>query len=169
MANSFYFINIIRFILLVLVQVMVFNRLNFYGFINPMVYILFLYWFPIKENKAQFIIISFLLGFFIDLFSDSMAINTVATVSIAYLRPALMRFCFGVNYEFQNFKITSTTKLQQITFLSLLILIHHIIFFSLEIFNFSYLLVILKKVIATSLITWLICILVSSLFSVKKK
>ncbi len=169
MANSFYFINIIRFTLLVLLQVMVFNRLNFYGFINPMVYILFLYWFPIKENKSPFIIISFLLGFFIDFLSDSMAINTVATVSIAYLRPALMRFCFGVNYEFQNFKITSTAKLQQLTFLSLLILIHHIIFFSLEIFNLSYLLVILKKVIATSLATWLICLLVSSLFSVKKK
>jgi len=169
MTNNFYLINTIRFVLLVLVQVLVFNRLNFYGFINPMVYILFLYWFPVKENKIPFIISSFLLGFFIDLFSDSMAINTAATVSIAYLRPALMRFCFGVNYEFQNFKITSTTRLQQITFLSLLILIHHIIFFSLEIFNLTYLLVILKKVLATSLVSWLFCLLFSSLFSVKRK
>lgn len=169
MVNSFYFINIIRFILLVLLQVLVFNNLNFYGYINPMIYILFLYWFPVKENNTPFIITCFLLGFFIDFFSDSMAIHTAATISIAYLRPAIMRFCFGVNYEFQNFKIASTNRLQQITFLALLILIHHIIFFSLEIFNLTYLLVILKKVLATSLVTWLICLLVSSLFSVKKK
>jgi len=134
-----------------------------------MIYILFLYWFPVKENKTPFIIICFVLGLVVDFFSDSMAIHTAATVSIAYFRPALMRFCFGVNYEFQNFKIVGTTRLQQITFLALLIIIHHIIFFSLEIFNLTYLLVILKKVLVTSLVTWTICLLISSLFSVKKK
>lgn len=168
MGNNYYFINVVRFILLVLVQVLVFNKLNFFGSINPMVYVIFLYWYPIKENRAYFLIMSFLLGLFIDLFSDTMALNAAAMVTIAYLRPAIMRFCFGVNYEFQSFKLSNTTNVQQITFLALLILIHHIIFFSLEIFSFSNLLLILRKILTTGFATFIVCLLFRTLFSVKK-
>lgn len=169
MISNSYFINIFRFVLLILVQVLIFNNLNFFGYINPMVYILFLYWYPIKEKRALFILLSFLLGLMVDWFSDTMAIHAAATVTIAYLRPTIMRFCFGVNYEFQNFKLTNTTKAQQITFLALLIIIHHLIFFTLEIFSFENTLLILKKVFSISLATLLLCLLLSSLFSVNKE
>jgi len=168
MISNHYFINVIRFALLVLVQVLVFNRLNFFGFINPMVYILFLYWYPIKQNRAAFIGLSFLLGLSIDFFSDTMAINAASTVTIAYLRPAIMRFVFGVNYEFQGFKLGSATYVQQFTFLTLLIVVHHLVFFTLEIFSFANLLLILKKAVSISLASLLLCLLFSSLFSVRK-
>jgi rod shape-determining protein MreD len=169
MISSSYFINVVRFTLLVLVQVLVFNRLNFFGFINPMVYILFLYWYPIKENRAVFIGLSFLLGFFIDFLSDTMAIHAASTVTIAYLRPAIMRFVFGVNYEFQSFRLGNATKAQQITFLALLIIVHHMVFFALEIFSLANILLILKKVLAIGLSTLVLCLLFSSLFSVRKE
>lgn len=168
MRNS-YFINALRFILLVMVQVLVFNQMNFLGFINPMVYILFLFWYPIKENRMLFIGLGFLLGFVIDLFSDTLALHSAATVTIAYLRPAVMRFVFGVNYEFQSFRLSNTTRAQQFTFLALLILVHHTIFFTLEIFSLSNLLLILKKVVFTSLGTIILCLLLSSLFSPSKE
>ena len=169
MISNSYFINILRFVLLILVQVLIFNNLNFFGYINPMVYILFLYWYPIKEKRSLFILLSFLLGLMVDWFSDTMAIHAAATVTIAYLRPVIMRFCFGVNYEFQNFKLTNTTKAQQITFLALLIIVHHLIFFTLEIFSFENTLLILKKVFSISMATIIICLLLSSLFSVSKE
>ncbi|NAS12827.1 rod shape-determining protein MreD [Poritiphilus flavus] len=169
MTNSYYFINVIRFTLLVLVQVLVFNRLNFFGFINPMVYILFLYWYPIKENRPVFLGIGFLLGLAIDFFSDTMALHAASTVTIAYLRPTIMRFVFGVNYEFQSFKLSNTTRAQQITFLALLVVAHHIIFFSLEIFSLSNLLLILKKVLFTGSATLVLCLLFGSLFSVSRE
>ncbi|MBT8297443.1 MAG: rod shape-determining protein MreD [Maribacter sp.] len=168
MTSSF-FINIIRFILLVLVQVLVFNRLNFFGFINPMVYILFLYWYPIKENRAAFIGLSFLLGLSIDFFSDTMALHSAATITIAYLRPVIMRFVFGINYEFQSFKLSNTTRAQQFTFLALLILVHHLVYFSLEIFSYANLLLIIKKVLAIGSASLILCLLFGSLFSVNKE
>ncbi len=167
--NNNYFVNIIRFVLLILVQVLVFNRLNFFGFINPMVYILFLYWFPIKENRAAFIGLSFLLGLFIDLFSDTMAIHAASTVTIAYIRPAIMRFVFGVNIEFQSFRLSNTTRAQQFTFLALLIIVHHAVFFTLEIFSFANILLILKKVVAIGAASIILCLLFNSLFSAKKE
>lgn len=167
-SNSF-FINLLRFALLVLVQVLVFNRLNFFGFINPFIYILFIYWYPIKENRTNFLIISFLLGFFIDIFSDTLAINAAATVTIAYFRPVLMRFVFGVNYEFQSFKLNSSTKAQQITFLTLLIVIHHITYFTLEIFSFANSMLILQNTLMIGLASLILCLLFISLFNTKKE
>lgn len=167
--NSAIFINILRFVLLVLTQVLIFNTLNFLGFINPLVYVIFFYWYPIKNNRAIFMLTAFLLGFIIDVFSDTLALNAVASLTVAYARPVIMRFCFGVNYEFQNFSFKHTTKIQRITFLALLILIHHLIFFSLEILSIAHILLILKKVLATGSVTLVLCTLFSSLFSPKSE
>ncbi|WP_313790811.1 rod shape-determining protein MreD [Flagellimonas sediminis] len=139
------------------------------GFINPMVYVIFFYWYPIKGNRALFMIIAFLLGFIIDIFSDTMALNALASLTIAYARPVLMRFCFGVNYEFQNFSFKNTTNIQRVTLLALMVLIHHLIFFSLEILSIAHILLILKKVFATGIVTLILCTLFSSLFSPKSE
>ncbi|MDC6385000.1 rod shape-determining protein MreD [Flagellimonas taeanensis] len=167
--NSTIVLNIFRFVLLVLVQVLIFNTLNFMGFINPMVYVIFFYWYPLKSNRALFMLVSFLLGFIIDIFSDTLALNAIASLTVAYARPVVMRFCFGVNYEFQNFSFKNTTKIQRVTFLALLILIHHLIFFSLEILSIAHFLLILKKVFATGVVTLILCTLFSSLFSPKSE
>ena len=169
MISNNYFVNIARVALLVLVQVLVFNRLNFFGFINPMVYIMFLYWYPIKENRAIFIGLSFLLGISIDFFSDTMAIHAASTVTIAYFRPAIMRFVFGVNYEFQSFKLGNATRVQQFTFLALLIIVHHAVFFTMEIFSLANIMLILKKVVSIGLATLVLCLLFGSLFSTRKE
>jgi hypothetical protein len=134
-----------------------------------MVYILFLYWYPIKENRAAFIGLSFLLGLSIDFFSDTMALHSAATITIAYLRPTIMRFVFGINYEFQSFKLSNTTRAQQFTFLALLILVHHLVYFSLEIFSFANLFLIVKKVLSIGIASIVLCLLFSSLFSVNKE
>ncbi|MBT8280276.1 MAG: rod shape-determining protein MreD [Muriicola sp.] len=169
MTNNLYLKNGLRFVLLILAQVLVFNRLNFLGFINPMIYLLFLYWYPIKQRQSVFIIISFLLGFIIDIFSDTLAFHTVACTTMAFFRPAIMRFVFGVNFEFQSFKLSNTTKAQQIAFLAFLIIGHHTIFFLLEIFSFSHLLLLLKKTVSTSAGTLVLSILIISLFSAEKE
>lgn len=169
MINSTFFLNVLRFVLLVLIQVLVFNRLNFFGYINPLIYILFLYWYPIKQNRATFIVVCFLLGLCVDVFSDTLAINAASTVTIAYLRPTIMRFVFGVNYEFQSFKLNNSTKAQQFTFLALLIIIHHFVYFTLEIFSFSNSLLILQKTVTVGIATLILGTLFSSLFSSKKE
>lgn len=154
---------IVRFLALLFAQFLIFNRMDFMGFINPMVYLLFLYWFPIKERPAALLLWSFGLGLLIDLFSDTMAIHSAALLTAAFFRPAIMRFCFGVNYEFQSFKLSQTTKAQKITYLGLLIVVHHIVFFSLEAFGWSHFFSISKKVLATALATLVICLLLISL------
>ncbi|WP_435623510.1 rod shape-determining protein MreD [Flagellimonas sp.] len=153
--------------MLVLTQVLIFNTLNFLDSINPMVYVIFLYWYPIKGNRAVFLLTAFLLGLIVDVFSDTLALHAFATLTSAFIRPLIMRFCFGVNYEFQNFSFKNTTKVQRLTFLGLLVLAHHLVFFFLEILSLSHILLILKKFLTTSLVTFFLCAMFSSLFSPK--
>ena len=66
--NSALFINTIRFIALVLLQVLVCNQLNFMGSLNPYVYVLFVLLYPIGSNRMGFIFLAFSLGLILDLF-----------------------------------------------------------------------------------------------------
>ena len=169
MRSNPLFLNGLRFLLLVLAQVLLFNHLNFFGNINPLVYVLFFYWFPLRQNRAAFILIGFFLGFVIDIFSDTLALHTIAAVTLAYLRPVLMRFCFGANFDFQGFTFKNSTRLQRVTFLLLLIVIQHTVFFSLEILSISHFLLILKKILFTSVFTFVISVLLSSLFAIENE
>jgi len=161
--------NIARFITLILAQVLVFNNINFLGYINPYIYILFIMLFPIKNNRLLFLSLSFLLGLTVDLFSDSGGVHAAACVTIAYIRPVLLKFSFGMIYEHQTIKFSSTDFGQRLTYYSIIIFIHHLILFSLEIFNSSKIILILKKSLFSSIFTLILCLLITILFSKKPK
>ena len=161
--------NIVRFISLVLIQVLVLNHINFLGYINPYIYILFIILFPIKNNRLLFIFFAFLLGLTVDLFSDSGGIHAAACVTIAYIRPVILKFSFGAIYEHQTIKFSSTEFGQRLTYFLIIILVHHLILFSLEIFNSSKIILILKKSLFSSIFTLILCLLITILFSKKPK
>lgn len=167
--NSIATTHIIRFIVLVLIQALVLNNINFLGFINPYIYILFIILYPIKNNRLLFIFLSFLLGLTVDLFLDSGGVHAAACVTIAYARPVILKSVFGAIYDHQTIKFSSTDFGQRITYFSIIILIHHLILFSLEIFNTSKIILILKKSLFSSIFTILLCILITILFSRKNK
>ncbi|NNF81959.1 MAG: rod shape-determining protein MreD, partial [Flavobacteriaceae bacterium] len=112
--------NIIRFILLVLIQVLVLNNINFLGYINPYIYILFILLYPIQNNRLLFIFLSFLLGLFVDIFLDSGGVHAAASVFIAYFRPLFLKFAFGMSYEHQTVKIGHSEIGPRITYISLM-------------------------------------------------
>lgn len=167
--NSIATTHIIRFIVLVLIQALVLNNINFLGFINPYIYILFIILYPIKNNRLLFIFLSFLLGLTVDLFLDSGGVHAAACVTIAYARPVILKSVFGAIYDHQTIKFSSTEFGQRITYFSIITLIHHLILFSLEIFNTSKIILILKKSLFSSIFTILLCILITILFSRKNK
>ncbi|WP_347922776.1 rod shape-determining protein MreD [Pontimicrobium sp. SW4] len=161
--------NIARFIALVLVQVLVLNHINFLEYINPYLYILFIILFPIKNNRMLFIFLAFLIGLTVDLFTDSGGIHAAASVTIAYIRPVVLKFSFGAVYEHQTIKFSNTDLVQRLTYFLIIILIHHLFLFGLEIFNASKIILILKKTLFSSIFTLILCLLITILFSRKTK
>ncbi|WP_299119505.1 rod shape-determining protein MreD [uncultured Winogradskyella sp.] len=161
--------NIIRFITLLLVQVIICNNINFLGYINPYIYIIFIFLFPIRENRLVFLLVSFLLGMLIDMFSDSGGVHAAAAVSLAYARPILLKTSFGMLYEHQSIKFSNTEIGSLITYISFGTVLHHFILFSLEIFNISNILSILQKTLFSSIFTIILSILIIILFSRNQK
>ena len=155
-------------ILLVLLQVLIMNNVLFLGYINPLVYILFIFVFPIKENKNTLLLFSFFLGLLIDFFSNSGGSNAAAIVLIAYIRLPILRLIQNnIEFDFLLFTIKKLNLIQIIIYIFSLVFIHHLILFYFEYYtlkNFGY---ILLKVLYTSFLSSFIIGLAVSLF-VKK-
>ncbi|MBU2927458.1 rod shape-determining protein MreD [Winogradskyella psychrotolerans] len=167
--NSVAGINSVRFILLLLLQVVICNHIDFLGYINPYIYIIFIFLFPIREERLVLLLISFLLGMLVDMFSDSGGVHAAAAVSLAYARPVLLKSSFGMLYEHQSIKFSTTDIGSLIAYISLGTVIHHFILFSLEIFNISNILLVLKKTLFSSIFTTLLSVLIIILFSRNRK
>jgi len=159
----------LRFIALLLVQVVVCNNINFLGYINPYIYIVFIFLFPIRDSRIVLLLISFLLGMLVDMFSDSGGVHAAAAVTLAYARPLLLKMSFGMLYEHQSVKFSNTDIGSLITYVGLGTLLHHFILFSLEVFNISNILLILKKTLFSGIFTIILSILIIVLFSRNKK
>jgi rod shape-determining protein MreD len=161
--------HIVRFITLLLAQVIICNQINFLGYINPYIYIIFIFLFPIRDNRLTLLLISFLLGMLVDMFSDSGGVHAAASLCLAYARPVLLKSSFGMLYEHQSIKFSTTEIGSLITYITFGTLLHHLILFSLEIFNISNILLILKKTLFSSVFSIILCVLIIILFSRNRK
>ena len=149
------FKNIILAIMLILTQCLFLNNINFLGSINPFLYIFFIAYFPLKNNRTLFIICAFFYGFIIDVFSDTHAIHAAATLTISYIRPNLLKLFFGMAYEHQVVKFNSIELKQNLFYIFSIIFIHHLILFGLEIFDISKIISIIKNTFKSAIFTFI--------------
>lgn len=167
--NSTLLINIFRFVSLLLLQVVLFNNIELFGFVTPYPYILFILLYPLNSNRAGLITASFFLGLILDAFNNSGGVHAAACVTLAYFREPLLRFSFGISYEYHMMKITDKITNELITYLALATLIHQFILYSLEIFNFNFILEILLRTVLSSILTLLFIIILIFLIKPSKK
>lgn len=166
--NNSILLHTTRFVVLILAQVFIFDNIHLYGFISPFVYILFLLLYPVKVNQQLFLVLGFLLGLTMDFFSDTGGIHATACLMLAYARPFVLKYSFGVSYEYNTIKINHTTMRGRLTYISSLVVLHHLIFYTLEIFNLKHTLFILKSVLFSSIFTILLSLILMIIFSTKK-
>ncbi len=167
MNNSL--LNSIRFIVFLSLQVLIFNNINLFGYINPYPYVLFIILYPVNSNKSVLLLGSFFLGLLLDIFCDSGGVHTTASIVLAFLRPTLFKFSFGLSYEYQTVKIADKMSPERITLLLLAILIHHFILFYLEYFRLGLLFTILSRTVVSTLFTFTICLLIVYLIKPNKR
>ena len=165
MQKNEFVINALRFISLVLVQVVLLNHIDFMGYVNPYLYILFILVFPYTGNRSLLIFLGFLLGLCIDIFADSGGIHAAASTFLAYMRPALLKFSFGVSYEYNTIKLSKSPLGARITYISTAVLMHHLMLFILEIFNAGHILLILKSTLFSGVFSILLIFCTVLIFS----
>ena len=163
-------INIaILFIGLVLLQIVVLNNINFLGYINPFLYILFIFLYPLRKIDLSLILLSFFLGLSIDIFSNSGGINAAATLFIAFIRiPVLQSVIGNREIDFSSVSLKKLPFYKLLYYITILTFTHHLIVFGLEYFKWSNFNIIIIKTVLTSIFT-IILILISFTFISRKR
>jgi rod shape-determining protein MreD len=87
-----------------------FNNMNL-GFIIPLPYILFIILYPVNGNRSGLILASFALGLMMDIFLNSGGTHATACLVLAYVRPSIFKFSFGISYEYQTIKLNDVLTL----------------------------------------------------------
>lgn len=159
----------IRFFILASIQILVLNNVQISGYINPFVYILFIMLLPPKMPKAIVLILAFIMGFTIDVFSDSYGIHSSATVLLAFLRPkvlALVSVKGGEDLEEIGIKQLKINRF--FTYSGILCLIHHFTLFYIEAFRVNEFFDTFLRALYSSFISILMILMIESLRSNQK-
>lgn len=158
--NSTVIINILRFIALLAAQVIIFNRVDLFGIAEAYPYILFILLFPVNGNRAVLLLSAFTMGILLDMFLNSGGSHAVACTVLAYIRPSIFRFSFGVSYEYQTVKINDRLSPERFSFLLISVVTHHLILYLLEVFRFSLFFEALWKSLLTTVFTLILSIII---------
>lgn len=162
--------NIVRFVLLVLAQVLVLNNMNLGGYLNPYIYVLFILLLPARINRSFLLILAFLTGLTIDYFGNTLGLHAAATVLLAFFRPAVLDLFFK-NIEFSSGEEPGLSKIGVggfLRYILVLVFIHHSALFFLEVFSFANFLILLYRITLSTLLTTTIIMITVLLFSRKK-
>jgi rod shape-determining protein MreD len=130
---------ILRFILLVILQVFILDNIGINGYVNPYVYVLFILLLPMETPNWLLLILGFITGFTIDVFTQTLGMHLSATIFLAYCRPLALKllsprggYDFGLNPNLQQMGINWF-----VTYAAMLIFAHHLFLFFVESLTFA--------------------------------
>lgn len=145
------------FVFYILLQVLVLDNVLFYGFINPYLYVLFLITLPPTFSRSAFLLVGFLMGLMIDIFSGTPGCHASACVFLCYLIPYLQNLFGPRNDHSSNvmpsFKTYGSGAFMQYAVVA--VVIHHFCFLMVEHASLSDILWVLLKTLCSSVFTLL--------------
>ncbi|MFO7863424.1 MAG: rod shape-determining protein MreD [Salinivirgaceae bacterium] len=131
--------NIVRFLILVALQVLVLNNIQLSGYINPYFYILFILLMPFETPPWVGTVVGFLLGLSIDMFANTPGLHAASTAFMGFVRPYFLRYISPRDgYEPGSFPRVFYYGFNWfLKYSFLLVFIHHSALFFLEAFSFA--------------------------------
>lgn len=136
-----------RFVILTLLQVLILNNLEIGWGIQFMPYTLFIFLLPIEMGVIYTLLIAFGMGMMIDSLSNTYGLHTSASLAFAYLKPLVFKL-FSPRDGYETSVENSISSLGTGWFVrvyGILLLIHHLWFFFMEIFKLNDLFFTLQK------------------------
>lgn len=143
------------FIILILLQVLFFDNIQFSGYVNPYVYIMFILLLPIEMPAWILLVIAFLTGLTVDLFSGTPGMHAGATVLAGFVRPYILRIISPRDgYEPGASPSMAIYGLRWfLIYTTLIVTAHHFILFFLEVFRFTDFFRTMLRILLSSVLT----------------
>src|ERR1035437_4647576 len=162
--------NIIRFIVLVLAQVVILNNIQLNGFINPYMYILFILMLPFETPGWLLLLLSFVMGLTVDMFSNTLGMHAAASVFLGFCRPRIIGFISPrEGYETESQPTMVDMGIRWFLFYTIMMtFLHHFALFYIEAFRFKEFFETFSRVFLSSALTNTLIILSQYLFTRSK-
>ncbi len=162
--------NILRFLFLVLLQVLILNNIQLSGYLNPFLYVLFILMLPFQTPKWLVLVLAFVLGISVDMFSDTGGLHAASSVLMAFLRQPILKLISPR----EGYDVMQKPTIQQFGFgwffsyAGILVFVHHLFLFYMEVFHFAEFFSTFFRVILSSIFT-LTLVFISQFFFSKHK
>lgn len=156
-----YTIHAIRFISLILVQVLILDNIEPSRYLTPYIYVLFILLLPFETPNWLILLLGFVLGLSMDIISLTPGIHSASVVLISFLRPFILRlFSPRDGYDAMTGPyIHHYGEFWFVKYAAVLIFSHHFMLFSLEIFRLSDLFYLLAKTFLSGMLSVILAVL----------
>jgi hypothetical protein len=173
--NRILILNISRFFILVLLQVLVFQRISNgfsisnFNYFNIFIYPIFILLLPVNIPTAIAIVVSFIFGLSIDWFYNSLGVHAGACVLTAFLRPVIL----GIMEPRGGYAVNSgpTQELLGIgwfaRFSAITLSIHLLTYFIIQFFSFVYTFEILLNTLISFVLSYIFVVMYQFLLNPK--
>ena len=164
-------VNILRFIILVPLQVLILDNIHFFGAVNPYLYVLFILLLPFETPRWLLLILSFMIGLAVDIFSGTPGMHAASSVLMAYLRPVVIANIHSKK-EFESGMQPGIKDLGIrwfFIYVLILVFVHHVSLFLIETFRFSGLIYTISRASFSTIFTVIIIIITQFIFTAPSK
>jgi rod shape-determining protein MreD len=164
-------INILRFFVLVFMQVFLLKNITLYNLSTPYLYILFILLLPFETPNILLFALSFILGLTIDSFYDTPGLHAASCVILAFVRILFISITVQKDgFDNEPEPTLSVMGLRWFfTYALVLTLAHHFFLFNLEVFRLSEIPYTLGRFVLSSVFTVFLMLLSGFLFYRRKE
>ena len=148
-----------RYIVIMILQVFLFNQLQFFGVCHPYIYVLCLLMMPLTLRPSTDMLIGAGVGLMMDIFCNSLGIHMASCVLIMYIR----RYLLGILVNDRD-RLNEQISIHAIGFVAMLqyvvalVVIHHLTVFALAAWSWRHIGIVLLETLVSSTITILVII-----------
>jgi rod shape-determining protein MreD len=164
-------INIIRFFVLVFMQVFLLKNVTLYNLSTPYFYIMFILLLPFETPNILLFALAFILGLTIDAFYDTPGLHAASCVLLAFVRILFI----SITVQKEGFDNEPEPTMSNMgfrwffTYALVLTLFHHFFLFNLEVFRFSEIPYTITRFVLSSIFTVFLMLLTGFLFYRRKE
>ena len=152
---------VLTFVIYLVLQIVVLRNFVFFDVAFCFVYIACILLIPDEIDPIWVILISFLIGLFVDIFYNTAGVHASASVMIGYLRGYIIKFLFptkGVENDV-TISLKEMGGERFIRYVAILTIIHHSLLFFVEAGGFQFFLITVLKIICSVIFTMFLIII----------
>ena len=146
--------QIVRYVLVMMLQVLLFDQLQLFGVCHPYIYILCLLMMPITLSHSADMLIGAAVGLVMDVFCNSLGIHMASCILLMFIRPYLLGAIVSDKDRLNEQICLRALGIEAlIKYVVILVVIHHLTVFMLAAWSWAHIGFVLMETLVSGLIT----------------